>query len=160
MNGTDINQLMGVILHCLKWLDRASYNFGICFRSDVMDVWIFLTTKNIPHSCKLSVPSCNISWIWFHDYIRKNHFFGCIFWNHNGCQNFGLWLSMVCFLHEASFGLRVLSLPASVCVSVCVCMCVYQSLACPRDDLGPVESSITKFGSKMQNTLVKVSIVF
>ena len=32
----------------------------------------------------------------------------------------------MCFLPEASFGLRVLSLPASVCVCVCVsvCMCV------------------------------------
>ena len=35
------------------------------------------------------------------------------------------------FLPEASFGLRVLSSPASVCVSVCVCQSVCQSLACP-----------------------------
>ena len=28
------------------------------------------------------------------------------------------------FLPEASYGLRVLSLPASVCVCVCMCVCV------------------------------------
>ena len=43
-------------------------------------------------------------------------------------------------LPEASFGLRVLSLPLSVCVSVCVC--VYQSLACPRDNLLPLRAMI------------------
>ena len=59
------------------------------------------------------------------------------------------------FLPEASFGLRVLSSPASVCVSVCVC----QSLACPRDNLRPVQARIAKFGPKMQKTLVKVPIV-
>ena len=32
------------------------------------------------------------------------------------------------FLPEASYGLRVLSLPASVCVCVCVCMCVCVSV--------------------------------
>ena len=36
------------------------------------------------------------------------------------------------FLLEASFGLRILSLPASVCVSVCLSVC--QSLACPSDN--------------------------
>ena len=43
-------------------------------------------------------------------------------------------------LPEASFGLRILSLPASVCVCVCVsvCLSVCQSLACPRDNSGPV----------------------
>ena len=30
--------------------------------------------------------------------------------------------TVLCFLPEASFGLRVLSLPASVCVSVCLCV--------------------------------------
>ena len=59
------------------------------------------------------------------------------------------------FLPEASFGLRVLSSPASVCVFPCVC----QSLACPRDNSGPVQAKITKFGPKLQNTLVKVLIV-
>ena len=65
------------------------------------------------------------------------------------------------FLPEASFGLRVLSLPASVCVSVClsVCLSVRQSLACPRDNSGPVQAKITKFGPKMQKTLFKVLIV-
>ena len=65
------------------------------------------------------------------------------------------------FLPEASFGLRVLSLPASVCVSVClsVCLFVCQSLACPRDNSRPVQARTTKFGQKMQKTLVKVPIV-
>ena len=36
-----------------------------------------------------------------------------------------IWISDWCkFLPEASFGLRVLSLPASVCVCVSVCLCV------------------------------------
>ena len=48
-----------------------------------------------------------------------------------------------------------------VCVSIClsVCLSVCQSLACPRDNSGPVQTRITKFGTKMQNTLVKVPIV-
>ena len=45
------------------------------------------------------------------------------------------------------------------CVCVCVCLSVCQSLACPRDNLGPVQARITKFGPKMQKTLVKVPIV-
>ena len=52
-----------------------------------------------------------------------------------------------------------LSLPASVCVCVSVCLSVCQLLACPRDDWGPVQARITKFGPKMPNTLVKVPIV-
>ena len=59
------------------------------------------------------------------------------------------------FLPEASFGLRVLSLPE--CVYVCLCVC--QSLVCPRDNSGPVPARITKFGLQMQKTLVKVPIV-
>ena len=46
-----------------------------------------------------------------------------------------------------------------VCVRVCVCQSVCQSLACPRDNLGPVQARIAKFGPKMQKTLVKVPIV-
>ena len=51
------------------------------------------------------------------------------------------------FLPEASFGLRVL-LPASVCVCVClyVFLPVCQSLACPRDNSGPTQARIIKFG--------------
>ena len=47
------------------------------------------------------------------------------------------------------------------CVYLCVQMCpsVCQSLACPRDNSGPVQARITKFGPKMQNTLIKVPIV-
>ena len=47
---------------------------------------------------------------------------------------------------------------ACVCVSVCVC--VYQSLACPHDNSSAVYARITKFGWEMQNTLVKMPIIF
>ena len=65
------------------------------------------------------------------------------------------------FLTEASFGLRVLSLPASVClcVRVSVCPCVYQSLACPHDNSSSGQARITKFGVQEQKTLAKVPIV-
>ena len=45
------------------------------------------------------------------------------------------------------------------CVCPCVRVFVYQSLACPRDNLGPVQARIPKFGPKIQKTLVKVPIV-
>ena len=47
------------------------------------------------------------------------------------------------------------------CLRLCVCLClsVCKSLACPRDNSGPVQARITKFEPKMQNTLVKVPIV-
>ena len=50
---------------------------------------------------------------------------------------------------------------ACVCVCVClsVCLSVCQSLACPRDNSGPVQARIAKFEPKMQKTLVKVPIV-
>ena len=41
-----------------------------------------------------------------------------------------------------------------------LCLCVYQSLACPYDNLSPVQARITKFGSEKQNTLVNFPIVF
>ena len=47
-----------------------------------------------------------------------------------------------------------------LCVCPCVCQSVRQSLACPRNNSGPVQARITKFGPKMQKTLVKVPIVF
>ena len=62
------------------------------------------------------------------------------------------------FKPEASFGHRVFVV-ACVCVCVSVCLSVCQLLACPRDDWGPVQARITKFGPKMPNTLVKVPIV-
>ena len=46
-----------------------------------------------------------------------------------------------------------------LCVCVSVCLCVCQSLACPRDNSGPVQARIAKFGPKMQKTLIKVPIV-
>ena len=71
-------------------------------------------------------------------------------------NNFCFYLQQNQFLPEASFGHRVLSLPACVCVRVCV----NQSLACPRDNSGSVQARITNFGPKMPKTLVKVPIVF
>ena len=59
---------------------------------------------------------------------------------------------MESFLPEANFGLRVLSLPVSVCV--------YQSLVCPHDNSSPVQARITKFWPEKQITLVKIPIVF
>ena len=62
------------------------------------------------------------------------------------------------FLPEASFGLRVLSLPVSV--GLCVRVRVYQSQACPHDNSPLLPARIAKFGTKVQGTLVKVPIVF
>ena len=83
-----------------------------------------------------------------HEPIRKTHFGPIMSPRFLCCQP---------SLPEASFGLRVLSLPACVCVCLSVCLC--QSLACPRDNSGPVQARIAKFGPKMQKTLVKVPIV-
>ena len=85
----------------------------------------------------------------------QKDFWECCLWPF-GDLNGILWKS---FLPEASFGLRVLSLPASVCVCVSVCLSVCQSLACPDDNSRPVQARIVKFGPKMQKTLVKVPIV-
>ena len=65
-------------------------------------------------------------------------------------------VTLIQFLPEASFGLRVLSLPACVCV----CLCVRQSWACPSDNSSTVHARITKFGPEKQNTLVKIPIAF
>ena len=72
--------------------------------------------------------------------------------SHNKISIMKEWCAL---LPEASFSLRVLSLPASLCVCVCLC----QSLVCLRDNSGPVQAGITKFGPKMQKTLAKVPIV-
>ena len=65
---------------------------------------------------------------------------------------------MFILLPEASFGLRVLSSPASV--GLCPCVCVYQSQACPHDNSSPIQARITKFKPEIQNTFVLVPIVF
>ena len=61
------------------------------------------------------------------------------------------------FLPKASLGLRVLSLPASVCL--CVRVCVYQLRACLPDNSPLGQAKITKFRTKVQKTLVKVPVV-
>ena len=60
-------------------------------------------------------------------------------------------MSIVIFLAEANFGLRVLSSPASVSVRVSVCVCINHLFV--RND------QMTKFGSEMQNTLIKMPII-
>ena len=62
------------------------------------------------------------------------------------------------FLPKASFGLQVLSSPASV--GLCVHVCVYQSQDCPHENSSLIQARITKFGPEMQNTLVWIPIVF
>ena len=41
-----------------------------------------------------------------------------------------------------------------------VCVCVRQSQVCPDDNLSPVKATITEIGPEVQNTFVKISIVF
>ena len=57
---------------------------------------------------------------------------------------------------RANFCLRVLSSPASVCVSVCACI---NHLPVRINNSGPVQAMITIFGPKVQNSFVKISIV-
>ena len=51
---------------------------------------------------------------------------------------------------------------ACVCVSVCSCVrvCVYQSRACLHDNSPRFQARITKFGTEVQKTFVKVPIDF
>ena len=56
-------------------------------------------------------------------------------------------------LTEDSLGLRLSSLPASMCVCECVCVC--QSQAFPCDNSWPVQARLTKFEPKVKNTFVK-----
>ena len=60
------------------------------------------------------------------------------------------------FLPEASFGLRILCLPASVCECIFVC----QPQVCLRHNSSRLQVRTTKFGQKMQINLVKTPIVF
>ena len=43
---------------------------------------------------------------------------------------------------------------------LCICPCVCVSIACLHDNSSPVQARINKFGSKAQNTLVKIHIVW
>ena len=92
-------------------------------------------------------------------YIKISFYFEVA--NYFFCLKDWLTIHYIFFLPKAIFGLRVLSLPASVCVCVYVCFCVNlcQSLACPRDNSRPVHARINKFEKKVQNNLVKVPIV-
>ena len=46
------------------------------------------------------------------------------------------------------------------CICVCVYVCVPQSSVCLDDNLSPAQATITKIGPEVQNTLVKIPIVF
>ena len=45
-----------------------------------------------------------------------------------------------------------------IALSVYLSVCVYQSLACPHDNLSAVQARITKFETQVKNTLVKIPI--
>ena len=52
--------------------------------------------------------------------------------------------------------------PSGIVIAfVCVCLCqsVCQSLVCLRDNSGPIQARIIKFGPKVQNNLVRIPIV-
>ena len=49
---------------------------------------------------------------------------------------------------------------ACVCLCVRVCVCVCQSRVCPRYKSSAVQARITKFGSEVQNALVKIPVVW
>ena len=80
-------------------------------------------------------------------YIRMAYVLPYVFW-------------LIPFLPNFSFGLQVMSLPASVCQCVCVCVrsCVYQSRACLCDNSLLVQARITRFRVHVQKTLDKVPI--
>ena len=69
-------------------------------------------------------------------------------------------LDSSCLSSEVSFGLRVLELSVSVCPSVCpwVCLSAYQSWVWPCENSSSVQTGITKFGPKVQNTLDKILV--
>ena len=112
------------------------------------------------HKSSIDVFMECMKWL-FYDKLdnRTWHFYLRLFCKFIPCWMARCWVQILQFLPEASFGLRVLSLPASVCVCLSVCLSVCQSLACPHDNSGPIQARITKFGPKMQKTLVKVPIV-
>ena len=60
---------------------------------------------------------------------------------------------------HAIFGLRVLSLPASACVSICVCVSVCQPQVCPDRNCSPVQARKIKLIPEVLNALVKTPIV-
>ena len=81
----------------------------------------------------------------------------------NACMFFAIYfLILLILLPEANNGLRVLSSPASVCVCVCICVCmpVNHQVFFPDDNLSAAQGTITKIGPEVQNTLVKIPIVF
>ena len=76
---------------------------------------------------------------------------------HAGGGQFG---TITLLLSHAFYPRPVLAFRYCRCLRLCVRVCVYQSLACPHDNSPLVQARITKFGTKVQKTLVKVAIVF
>ena len=69
------------------------------------------------------------------------------------------WIKTMCnisILTKDMKGMVVLAIGYCHCLRLCVCHSVCQSLACPRNNSGPIQSRITKFGPEVQNTLVKI----
>ena len=62
------------------------------------------------------------------------------------------------FLPEASLGLQVMSLPASVCVCVFIRLSGHLP-SFQHNNLWPIEARIIKFGTKVQNTLIKIPVI-
>ena len=72
-----------------------------------------------------------------------------------------LWTHHMLLFTQGQFwpsGIVVACVFVCVCLSVCLSVCVSITCSCPRDNSGPVQARIAKFGPKMQKTLVKVPI--
>ena len=59
----------------------------------------------------------------------------------------------------ASFGLRVLSLPAGLCMCAHMCVCVRQHRDYQHHNSSSPYARITQFRPEVQNTLIKIHVV-
>ena len=139
-----INKQILLSKTCTKWLPFADDIFKYIFLNENYDILIQVSIKFVPIDNRSSLLQARF---WQGLVDKPSEPIMAMLLMHI--------LLKADFLPETSFGLRVLSLPASVCVCLSVC----QALACPRDNSGPVQARIAKFGPKMQKTLVKVPIV-
>ena len=146
----------------VSWSVQVTNNFVCCYTLPQRSCWGVYWFHSVrlsirPASCVRSVAPTILVGSISYLYILSSNFIRCIVCKVS-CK---IWI-IGNFLPEASYGLRVLSLPASVCVCVCVyvCVCVRQSSVCPDDNLSPAQATITKFGPEVQNTLIKIPIVF
>ena len=85
-------------------------------------------------------------------YLKQYYVFHYMYsWNSTLC----IWTFQEIILPKASFGFRALSLPAYVCLSVHLCV----NHLFVRDNWGPVQAWITKFGPKVWKTFPMISDV-